>query len=1362
MKLNFALIFVSLFLTFNLSAQVLSLTPEKPTFIEEAVLVYDAALGNGALKDCDCDIYAHTGLLTGESASASDWKKVVAEWGDNQDKLKLKSLGDNKYELRFKIAELYGIPATGGNVTALNFVFRNADGSKVGKDSGDKDFYIYFSETNFRQQPETMPVSVTKTPEWSKYASIYEVNVRQYTDEGTINAFSEHLPRLREMGVDILWFMPIQPIGVKDRKGTLGSYYSIQDYTAINPEFGTMDDFKNLVNKAHGLGFKVILDWVGNHTSRDHTWINTNPSWYNYDENGKIIAPYDWSDVADLNYDMYYMRDAMAEAMKFWVLECNIDGFRCDVAGEVPADFWNETRDKLDAIKDVWMIAEDASKLWLLNSAFNANYGWEFHHLMNEIAKGTKPASVIVPNLQSLNAKYPKGTYPMHFITNHDENSWSGTIYERMGEGHKAFAVLNFTVPGIPLIYSGQEAGLNKRLEFFEKDPIDWSDTSLIPFYTKLNQLKAEHPALWNGTAGGDFNEIKNDKAENVVAFTRTKDDGKIVTIINLSGSAQDVSLSVASDAGIYKDYFTDETITLTKRSKIKLEKWAYKVLVYQEAAPEEIRKLEKIENTKTGLRIKTNDGSILINPFTDSALEVEFLAIGEENPPSFGKKEGISDIKKKVQTSLIDNGNTIEYLAGKFAVTIAKSPFNISYAYNESSLLSEEAGYYDTGIDKGFRLKLDQDEKLTGGGSRVLGMNRRGTRLELYNKASYGYETEAELMYFSLPVVVSSKKYMLVFDNVAKGYLDLGKTENNILQFGAESGRMSYLLFAGNTWQDLVTNYTEITGRQPLVPKWTLGNITSRMGYHSQEQVETVVDEYVKQDIPLDGVVLDLYWFGSTLKGTLGNLAWHRDSFPEPEKMIRDFNDQGIKTVLITEPFVIKDTRTYQEVIDKELVGTDASGTPYHFDFYFGNTLLLDIFIPSTQEWFWNFYKKHTETGIAGWWGDLGEPEVHPSDLQHVNGTADELHNAYGHVWAKTVFDGYKLDFPKQRPVILMRSGFVGSQRYGMVPWSGDVNRSWGGLQSQVEISLTMGMQGLALMHSDLGGFAGEYEDPELYLRWLQYGVFQPIYRTHAQEEVPAEPIFWDEETKNLARKAIKLRYNLLPYNYSLFHKNAMTGIPLMRPLFYEEDDLALFENTSSYMWGDAFHVTPITDKGASEQELYLPEGSMWINFWNDKVFSGGQNITVSTDSESIPVFVKAGSFIPMAPYFQNTESYNSELIDLHYYHHSSVSSSSGQFYDDDGSTKGAFAQNLYEILNFNSIFQKDNLAITIDPSGYDYEGKPEKRTINLIIHNVKSAPKGLLIDESQSKFNYDSDTKTMTVQLEELGKKIVVEVTN
>ena len=277
----------------------------------------------------------------------------------------------------------------------------------------------------------------------------------------------------------------------------------------------------------------------------------------------------------------------------------------------------------------------------------------------------------------------------------------------------------------------------------------------------------------------------------------------------------------------------------------------------------------------------------------------------------------------------------------------------------------------------------------------------------------------------------------------------------------------------------------------------------------------------------------------------------------------------------------------------------------------------------------------------------------MHPSKLIHATGTADEVHNIYGHDWAGLVFEGYQRDFPDQRPFILMRAGYSGSQRFGLIPWSGDVNRTFGGLQSQTEIALQMGMQGLGYMHSDLGGFADANLDDELYTRWLQYGVFQPIYRPHAQEEVPSEPVFRSEKTKALAKKSIELRYRLLPYNYDLAFKNSQTGAPLMRPLLFEEpnNDLAQL-NASTYLWGNDFLVSPVVFPGAEEQEVYFPKTGNWFDFYSDEVVSGGQIKKISTHEDRIPTYVRAGAFIAMAKPMQSTNEYDGNDIELHYYH--------------------------------------------------------------------------------------------------------------
>ncbi len=410
---------------------------------------------------------------------------------------------------------------------------------------------------------------------------MYEVNVRQYTPEGTFNAFSEQLPRLQKLGIKILWFMPIHPIGEKNRKGTLGSYYSIEDYMAVNPEFGTLDDFKTLVKKAHGMGFKVIIDCVANHTAWDNVWMKDHKDWYTQDSLGNVIPPDpDWSDVADLNYNNQQMRAAMINVMKYWVSDADIDGYRCDYAGGVPTDFWETARASLDSIKPVFMLAENEDNLDLLKKAFDCNYGWTMHHLMNEIYKGEKSISDVESYFARIDTTYPPGKYPLQFTSNHDENSHNGTVYERLGDAVKTFAVLTFTVPGMPLIYSGQEVGLNKRLEFFDKDEIDWNhDPSMTDFYTKLIDLKKENQALWDGLGGGKIQFLETSAPEKLLAFQREKDGDQVLVIMNLSDKPLNGTVSFSGDRTV-KNYFSGEKVTLKSNSGFNLNHWEYEVYV--------------------------------------------------------------------------------------------------------------------------------------------------------------------------------------------------------------------------------------------------------------------------------------------------------------------------------------------------------------------------------------------------------------------------------------------------------------------------------------------------------------------------------------------------------------------------------------------------------------------------------------------------------------------------------------------------------------------------------------------------------------------------------------------------------------
>lgn len=763
------------------------------------------------------------------------------------------------------------------------------------------------------------------------------------------------------------------------------------------------------------------------------------------------------------------------------------------------------------------------------------------------------------------------------------------------------------------------------------------------------------------------------------------------------------------------------------------------------------------MEQEENSVIVKTNDGKYRFQFYTPEIVETSFIPKGENYKP---KSYAVVLEPKKVDFQITQDSLGVYLNSKGIAISIHKNPFQVAYFFNGKKVISEKRGYFEGEKREKISFNLEAQEILMGGGARALGMDRSGNRLKLYNRAHYGYTTHSELMNYSLPIVLSSKKYLLHFDNAPIGYLDLDSQNNNTLTYETISGRKTYQLIVGETWEKIMANYTLLTGRQPLPPRWAFGNFSSRFGYHSQEEVMKTIEKFKEDDIPVDAVIIDLYWFGHTIKGTVGNLEFVRDSFPKPKKMISDLKKMGVKTVLVTEPFILTTSNRWDEAVEAEILATDSLGNPFTYDFYFGHTGLIDIFKPKAQEWFWKIYKDLAEMGVAGVWGDLGEPEVHPSALQHVSGSADEVHNIYGHFWAKTVFEGYRKDFPKKRPFILMRAGAAGSQRYGLTPWSGDVSRSWGGLHSQPEIALQMSLQGLAYMHSDLGGFAGDLKDDELYVRWLQYGVFQPIFRPHAQEEVASEPVFKDAQTKALAKKAIELRYRLLPYNYTLAFQNNQTGMPLMRPLFFEEpDNHKLYRIANTYLWGKDFLVSPILRKNTFQKEVYFPKTANWYGFFSGKKYEGGSTETVEFQQNHIPVFVRGGAFVPMAKLVQTTENYSVSGMEIHYYFDEEVAQSKRIIYHDDGKTFGNYENGRYEILHLKSENTENKLVLTFKKEvGKNFKSRFDD--LKIIVHHLKSKPKKVMMNNEKIDFEWGEEQRKLVFQIELETEKTEVEI--
>ena len=421
-------------------------------------------------------------------------------------------------------------------------------------------------------------MSEFKPVDWIYSSNIYEVNLRQYTIEGTFKAFAREMPRLKDMGIEILWFMPITPISVEKRLGSLGSYYACSDYTATNPEYGTLDDFKTLVQEAHALGMRVIIDIVANHTGWDHRWTREHPDYYRRNAEGQFFDPHGWADVIDLNYDNPQLRLAMIDVMRFWIQQADVDGFRCDMAMLVPLDFWRQAREALDRLKPLFWLGECEEIAY--HEVFDATYTWKFLHMMEAVWRTESHLHGLDEVLDYYDTMFPPNGLRVYFTTNHDENSHSGSEYERMGAMAKGFAILCCTWNGLPLIYSGQEMPNYKRLKFFDKDAIEWTGHyDLHGFYRTLLNLRKTNPALRSADPAATIHRLNTKMDDRCFAFARRAGDDQVVVILNLSVQPLALPVSELLLLGIYREAFTHDWLDLSKFSTLTLPPWGYLVL---------------------------------------------------------------------------------------------------------------------------------------------------------------------------------------------------------------------------------------------------------------------------------------------------------------------------------------------------------------------------------------------------------------------------------------------------------------------------------------------------------------------------------------------------------------------------------------------------------------------------------------------------------------------------------------------------------------------------------------------------------------------------------------------------------------
>ncbi len=666
--------------------------------------------------------------------------------------------------------------------------------------------------------------------------------------------------------------------------------------------------------------------------------------------------------------------------------------------------------------------------------------------------------------------------------------------------------------------------------------------------------------------------------------------------------------------------------------------------------------------------------------------------------------------------------------------VVIDKETGKVSFYNADGDLLISEADKISKdGDEQTLSFLTPEGDNFYGAGEKGHNMTLNESRMTMYNRANYGYGEGDERLSqanINIPYIVSDNGYGILIDDYAKARLTLG---NDTISYRTISPKQLSYYFINSEYGSLAgatENFTKLTGRQPLPPFWTLGYITSKYGYHNEKEAYGAIDSLKRRNYPVDGIVLDLYWYG--VETDMGRLEWDRKQWPNHKKMLDDMNAKGIHIVPIHQPYINKigALDNYNFLESKGLLTKDADANTKDVTTWVGEAGMFDIANPDTREWMWNRMKPLTAEGLSGWWGDLGEPEVHPVEIVHANGeTAEEYHNYYGNEWSKMIYEGFRKDFPDMRPMLMMRGGTTGLQQYSVFPWTSDVARSWEGFQAQNKLMLSSGLSGLGYMSNDVGGFAIDSKhpyDPELYVRWIQAGTFSPVLRTHAQDK--PEPYHYPKQ-ESIIKKFINMRYQWLPYNYTLAYENATLGYPLMRQVnFHGDNDSEKFADLSDeYLWGDNILIAPVMTKGTRMRKVTFPAGQ-WIDWNNPRhTYNGGTTATINAPLATLPMFVKTGSFIPLSMQkMENTSKYDPSMLTVKYF--PAKEWSDYVLFDDNRMSPTTLEENEYQLTTFSGSKQGNEIYVDISSEG-SYKEMPAVRMITLEIINV-AKPKGVEIN--------------------------------
>ena len=775
---------------------------------------------------------------------------------------------------------------------------------------------------------------------------------------------------------------------------------------------------------------------------------------------------------------------------------------------------------------------------------------------------------------------------------------------------------------------------------------------------------------------------------------------------------------------------------------------------------------------------ISNDELTYSITPYSSSIIQV---TVGKDTATSYVTTD-MTIIKPQTdfKISVAESTDEITIKTEKIAISISKSPFQVKYLDRNGKLLTTMKGLSVTDGKQKAHFTSDSLEAFYGLGQKSISINRRGYRFDTRNQHIGGYSKEYSTMQVNIPYVQSSNNYGVFFDNTYTGTFDLAAANPNEWSYEMDGGDMSFFVVQGDDAQALQTAYYELTGFPTIPPKWTLGLMQSKCGYVDAKEVADVVDTFDSLELPLDAIILDAYWFGGygdDYPQLMGNFTWYPDHFPNPEAYMADLKSKGIKTITINEPQINVNSDNHAMLAENDWLMRVDNKPFVQSSFWAGSASLLDLSNPAAQDWLWSKQKANVDLGLDAFWVDLTEPDVSDTLGQFYGGAENKIHNIYSFLFAQTLYQGFKSDFPSKRLFNITRAGTAGMQRFGAVHWSGDAAKDFAALKYQIPMLIGASMSGMPHYSSDIGGFTNAWDrltvpwneytggpavtSTELYTRWFQFGVFSPSLRPHSGEGQSCEPFAFDQETLEITSKFLHLRYQMIPYLYTYASKTARSGEQLIKPLFMVFNDTAIDQNAHEYMFGELL-VAPVFKDQQRERSLYLPKleaGQYWFNFWNDKTYESGKNITVDAPLDEIPVFVKSGTILPLG----KTKKYVDESVDdsltIHLYPGASTEFT---LYEDDGIST-AYLQGNFAETKMSLTQAADNLIFTIEPIAGDYKGKLASRTWQVIFHQVDD-PKSVILNGKTlrtSDYQWDAAKKQLTLTTTQpTSEKFVLEV--